>query len=136
EHLILLLGALRIKCTHCHHVGFNILPLCQQFAAQLGCPECLEHVLSFISILVHRLLHCRDRFLVGVGINDHLILGRTCAASGQAEACHCHCCCQCECCSSLDPCFSHFFLHICYILLSPAPLSELLEQCPGDQIRG
>ena len=84
EHGVLVLGALEVEGAHGDHVGLQVGALSQELAPQLGGAEGLEHVLPLVAVAVQGVLHGGDGFLVGVGIDDHLLCGGVAAVPGAA----------------------------------------------------
>ena len=95
EHLVLILGALEVEGAHGDQIGLQIFALRHQLSAQLGGAKGLDDVLVLIAIGIQGVGHRGDGLIVGVGVEDHLLLlgcgvaaagiaARACAAGGAA----------------------------------------------------
>ena len=89
KHLVLFLCAVDIKRTHRYQIRLNIASLCQKLSSQLGGSEGLENILIPETIVIQRVLHGRNRFVVRIGINNHFFIRRTFSAACKSAQRHC-----------------------------------------------
>ena len=85
EHIVLLLGALEVEGAHGHQVGLQVGALGQQLAPQLGGAVGLHDILALIAARVQGVLHGGDGLLVGVGVDDDLVISGAGAAAAAGQ---------------------------------------------------